>query len=206
MRALINKRPSVASVLSIIALFAALGGTSYAAATISGKQVKNGSLTGADIKNNSVGGADVKESKLGQVPSAAKATQATNADQATQAQKATTADSANTVPDNSITGAKVADRSLGAADVALANGSPTRGPAVDPGERLLLRPGARPARTWRVRRSRSAPRDGAAFSNGGLSLHVAKSNIQTSFRLVACNVTGAAINPAPPTFDYTAIK
>ena len=79
MRKLFNSRPSVATVLSLIALFAALGGTSYAAATISGKQVKNGTLTGADIKNNSVGGADVKESKLGQVPSAAKALQADKA-------------------------------------------------------------------------------------------------------------------------------
>ena len=91
MRNLLNSRPSVATVLSLIALFAALGGTSYAAATISGKQVKNSSLTGADIKNNSVGGADVKESKLGQVPSAAKALQA---DKATQADKAKQADDA----------------------------------------------------------------------------------------------------------------
>ena len=65
--------PQLATVLSLIALFAALGGTSYAAATISGKQVVNGSLSGKDIKNNSVGGLDVKESRLGQVPSAAKA-------------------------------------------------------------------------------------------------------------------------------------
>jgi len=205
MRALINKRPSVASVLSIIALFAALGGTSYAAATISGKQVKNGSLTGADIKNNSVGGADVKESKLGKVPSAAKATQATNADQATLAQKATTADSANTVADNSITGAKVADRSLGAADVALANGSPTVDlpsiPANDCGYAVVPAGQNLAGATVSV-----SARDGAAFSNGGLSLHAAKSNIQTSFRLVACNVTGVAINPASAEFDYTAIK
>jgi hypothetical protein len=48
--------------------------------------------------------------------------------------------------------------------------------------------------------------DGAAFSSGGLSLHVAKSNVQTSFRLVACNVTAAAINPAAAPFNYTAIK
>ena len=206
MRNLINKRPSVATVLSLIALFAALGGTSYAAATISGKQVKNGSLTGADIKNNSVGGADVKESKLGQVPSAAKSLagrpRPTSADQAT---KATTADSATTVPDNSITGAKVADRSLGAADVAMANGSPTVDlpsiPANDCAYALV--PTGQNLAGATV--SASA-RDGAAFSNGGLSLHVAKSNIQTSFRLVACNVTAAAINPAAAEFDYTAIK
>ena len=160
MRNLINKRPSVATVLSLIAMFAALGGTSYAAATISGKQVKNNSLTGADIRNNSVGGADVKESKLGQVPSAAKSLQAdkaTTADQATQAQKATTADSATTVPDNAITGAKVADRSLGAADVAVANGSPTVDlPSIAAND--CSTPCTRRARTWPARPSRSAPR------------------------------------------------
>ena len=202
---IINKRPSVASVLSIIALFAALGGTSYAAATISGKQVKNGTLTGADIKNNSVGGADVKESKLGQVPSAAKATQATNADQATRPRRRPPPTRPPPCPDNSITGAKVADRSLGAADVALANGSPTVDlpsiPANDCAYAVVPAGQNLAGTTVSV-----SARDGAAFSNGGLSLHAAKSNIQTSFRLVACNMTGVAINPAAAEFDYTAIK
>ena len=40
-----------------------LGGSAYAAAKITGKNVKNSSLTGADVKNNSLTGKDVK--KLG---------------------------------------------------------------------------------------------------------------------------------------------
>ncbi|HYI37960.1 MAG TPA: hypothetical protein VEX39_15215 [Thermoleophilaceae bacterium] len=214
MRSILNKRPSVASVLALIALFAALGGTSYAAATISGKQVKNGTLTGKDIKNNSVGGLDVKESKLGQVPKAAKALQAdkaAQADNATQAQKATTADSAtkadsaDTVKDNSITGGKVADRSLGAVDIAIANGSPTANlpsvPANDCNYVLV------PAGTNLTGATVSvSARDGALWANGGLSLHAAKSNVQTSFRLVACNMTAAAIDPPAAAFDYTAIR
>jgi hypothetical protein len=53
-----------ANVVSLIALFTALGGTSYAALTISGKNVKNGSLTGRDIKNSSLGSRDVKDRRL----------------------------------------------------------------------------------------------------------------------------------------------
>jgi hypothetical protein len=153
MRNLLNNRPSVATVLSLIALFAALGGTSYAAATISGKQVKNGTLTGADIKNNSVGGADVKESKLGQVPSAAKALQsdkATQADDATRAQKATSADTAlqadkaatadqatkadsvgpngvdsAAIKDNTVTGTDLGDVTVRESEVTIASGTST---------------------------------------------------------------------------------
>jgi len=205
MRKLFNNRPSVATVLSLIALFAALGGTSYAAATISGKQVKNGSLSGADIKNNSVGGADVKESKLGQVPSAAKALQAAKATQAETATKAGSADSADTVKDNAITGAKVANRSLSAADFALANGSPNVDlpsiPANDCAYALVPTGQNLAGATVSV-----SAGGNAQFANGGLSIHAAKSNIQTSFRLVACNMTAAAINPAVAQFDYTATK
>ena len=212
MRALINKRPSVASVLSIIALFAALGGTSYAAATISGKMVQNGTLTGVDVKNrslsgadqkrNTLGGAQIAESKLGQVPKAAKAAQA---DKATQADKASTADSATTVPDNSINGAKVADRSLSANDLAVANGSPTLDLPSIPANDCFYVLHDTNVNLSGATVSVSAP-SGGPFSSGGLSIHVAKSNIADSFRLVACNVTAAAIDPAPAEFDYTAIK
>lgn len=214
MRKIINTRPSVATILSLVALFAALGGTSYAAATISGKQVKNGTLTGKDIKNNSVGGADVKESRLGQVPKAAKALQAdkaSQADQATQAQKATSADSAtradsaDTVKDNSITGAKVQDRSLSAADYSLANGSPTVDlpniPANDCAYSLVPAGVNLSGATVAL-----SVGENALFANGGLSVHVSKSNVQTSFRLSACNVTAAAINPGPTQFNWVAMK
>jgi hypothetical protein len=209
MRALIEKRPSTGTVLSLVALFVALGGTSYAAATIGGNQVKNNSLSGADVKNrsltgkdvknNSLGGSQVNESKLGQVGSAAKASQADNA---TQAQKAATAD---TVADNAITGGKVADRSLGAVDVAIANGTRT----VD-----LPSIGANTC-NYSLQDTNvdltgatvvvSAP-DSGPFSLGGVSIHVAKSNIEDSFRLVACNLTAGAIDPDAGQFDFVAIR
>jgi hypothetical protein len=49
------------------AVFIALGGSSYAAITVTGKNVKNSSLTGKDIKNNSVTGKDVKGISSGDV-------------------------------------------------------------------------------------------------------------------------------------------
>jgi hypothetical protein len=57
-------RPQPALVVSLLALFVALGGTSYAAITVTGANVKNGSLTGTDIKNGSLRGADVHNGSL----------------------------------------------------------------------------------------------------------------------------------------------
>ena len=98
--------------VALLALFVALGGIGYAAATgsidsreiknnsvrgkdvrnktLTGKDVKDRSLTGADVGDDSLAGADVLEGSLGQVPSAASAA---NADNATRAQSAASADS-----------------------------------------------------------------------------------------------------------------
>jgi hypothetical protein len=59
-----------ANVVATLALFVALGGSSYAALTITGRDVKDGSLTARDIKRNALGGGRIKESKLGTVPRA----------------------------------------------------------------------------------------------------------------------------------------
>ena len=72
-------RPSPALVISLIALFVALGGTGYAALKVTGKNVKNRSLTGKDVKKNSLRGTEIRESKLGKVPRAAIADSAANA-------------------------------------------------------------------------------------------------------------------------------
>jgi hypothetical protein len=92
-------RPSAAMLVACAALFAAIGGTSYAALMVTGANVVNGSLTGADVakkslggnrlKKNTIGGSRVRESSLGTVPSAA---HATSADSALNADKAADAD------------------------------------------------------------------------------------------------------------------
>ena len=56
-----------ANVMSTIAVFAVLGGGAYAAATITGKDVKNRSLTGKDVKRNSLSGKEIAERRLGTV-------------------------------------------------------------------------------------------------------------------------------------------
>jgi hypothetical protein len=56
----LRSRLTYANVVATVAVFIALGGSSYAALTVTGKNVKNSSLTGSDIKNNSVTGKDVK--------------------------------------------------------------------------------------------------------------------------------------------------
>ena len=54
-----------ANVVSVLALFVALGGSATAAVLITGKQVKNGSLTGVDVKNSSLTGGDLKNNSVG---------------------------------------------------------------------------------------------------------------------------------------------
>jgi len=41
--------------VAYLALFAALGGSAYAAGTITGKNIKDGTITGSDVKNRSLG-------------------------------------------------------------------------------------------------------------------------------------------------------
>lgn len=56
--------PSASTVIASIALIAALGGTSYAASRITGKDIKNNSVTGRDIKNSSLTTGDIKNGSL----------------------------------------------------------------------------------------------------------------------------------------------
>jgi hypothetical protein len=58
--------------VAYLALFVALGGTSYAAVTINGSKLRNRSVAGAKIKKNALGGTEVREAKLGTVPNADK--------------------------------------------------------------------------------------------------------------------------------------
>jgi hypothetical protein len=86
-RALRQRRPSPALVISIIALFVSIGGIGYAAATIgtndiktgavTAKKLRKGAVTTRKIRNEAVTGAKVDEASLGQVPSAASASNLT---------------------------------------------------------------------------------------------------------------------------------
>jgi len=51
--------------VAYLALFAALGGTAYAAVTVTGKDIKNGTITGKDVKNRSLGKSKLSATALG---------------------------------------------------------------------------------------------------------------------------------------------
>ena len=73
MLAWIRQRLTFANVVSLAALFVALGGSSYAAFKISGSQLENRSVAGKKIKRNTLGGRVIKESRLGKVRRARRA-------------------------------------------------------------------------------------------------------------------------------------
>jgi hypothetical protein len=69
-------RLNYANVIATLALFAALGGSSYAAISVTGAQVRDGSLTGRDVRNATLTSQDVRDRSLlgrdfksGQLPS-----------------------------------------------------------------------------------------------------------------------------------------
>jgi hypothetical protein len=63
----LRRRLTYANVMATLAVFIALGGSSYAALTVTGRDVKNGSLTFRDLRRDALGGSRIKESRLGTV-------------------------------------------------------------------------------------------------------------------------------------------
>lgn len=70
MPARIRQRLTYANVMATLAVFIALGGSSYAVTKISGSQLKNRSVSGKKLKRNTLGSTVVRESRLGRVPKA----------------------------------------------------------------------------------------------------------------------------------------
>jgi hypothetical protein len=63
----LRRRLTYANVMATLAVFIALGGSSYAALRITGRNVENGSLTFRDLRRDTLGGSRIKESRLGTV-------------------------------------------------------------------------------------------------------------------------------------------
>lgn len=66
----IRKRLTYANAMSTLAVFIALGGSSYAAFTINGASIKNRSIAGNKLRHNTLTGVQIKESRLARVPRA----------------------------------------------------------------------------------------------------------------------------------------
>jgi hypothetical protein len=79
----LRQRLTYANVMSTVAMFVALGGSSYAALQIDSGDIANNSVRGVDVRNrtlserdvkrNTLGGRSIKESRLGKVPRASSA-------------------------------------------------------------------------------------------------------------------------------------
>jgi hypothetical protein len=133
-------------VISVLALFVALGGTSYAVTqlpknSVGTPQLKKNAVTGTKVKDGSLTGADVDVATLGTVPiatsanradsagSANRATTAGSADRATTAGSATTAERATTA--GSATSATTATRADSAASADTATTAATAANATN---------------------------------------------------------------------------
>lgn len=69
----LRDRLTYANVMATLAVFIAIGGTSWAAVKISGRQIKAHTITARNIRPNSLGGRQIKERSLGVVPLAREA-------------------------------------------------------------------------------------------------------------------------------------
>src|SRR3954471_22734120 len=78
-------RITYANVVSTLALVLALGGVSYAAVKVNGKNIKDRTIAAKKIKKNALTGTEINELKLAKVPLAALADNATNATHAANA-------------------------------------------------------------------------------------------------------------------------
>jgi hypothetical protein len=56
-----------ANVMATLAVFVALGGSSYAALSLTGRDIRDSSLTYRELKRNTLGGTRIKETRLGKV-------------------------------------------------------------------------------------------------------------------------------------------
>src|SRR5947207_1868328 len=73
-------RPSPSMIVALVALFVALGGSSYAALRVGSRQIKDNSVRSVDVRNGTLRGRDsardaygpreIREGSLGKVPSA----------------------------------------------------------------------------------------------------------------------------------------
>src|ERR1044072_7349073 len=60
----LRHRPSAALIVACLALFVALGGVGYAAATINGKDIVKGTITAKQVKDRSLGTKDLSKKSV----------------------------------------------------------------------------------------------------------------------------------------------
>jgi hypothetical protein len=93
----IRPRLTYANVVATIALFVALGGSSFAAVKLTSGDIKNRSIKRVDLKKNTLTGKEIREARLRTVPRARSADSAQNAFTATNSQNADLAKNSETL-------------------------------------------------------------------------------------------------------------
>lgn len=78
MKTLMERRPSPAMIVALIALFVALAGTAYAAQSINGGAIQKQTIGGGKLKQKTLTGYQINVNKLGVVPSAKSALRASH--------------------------------------------------------------------------------------------------------------------------------
>jgi hypothetical protein len=110
----LSYRPRHATVVAYLALFVALGGTSYAAVVVTGANVKDGSLTGVDVRDRSLFAKDLSKSTVKSLAGARGPQGAAGA----QGPQGPQGPAGTPAPTDAITGANVVNESLTTADLA----------------------------------------------------------------------------------------
>lgn len=64
MRRILSRRPSPAMTVALLALFVALGGSSYAAVKVGTKQIVNNSVRSGDLRNNDIRTTDLRNNEM----------------------------------------------------------------------------------------------------------------------------------------------
>jgi hypothetical protein len=109
-------RGNYSAVVSTVALFVALGGTSYAVTQITGRQIKDGTITARDVKQHSL---SAESFKAGQLPVGAQGPQGAPGDRGASGPSGAKGD----IGANGATGAQGAKGDQGLAGVSGSNGA-----------------------------------------------------------------------------------
>ena len=146
------------NVVGYIALFVALGGSAYAAASlpansvgtkqlkngaVKGKKLAKGAVTGAKVANNSLTGKQINAATLGAVPNAHHASSATNANHASGADSATNATNATSLGGSPASAYLKGSDSIAAGDLGGTYSAPTLNPGSVGTSTFGAIPGAR---------------------------------------------------------------
>lgn len=175
----LRDRLTYANVVATLALFVALGGSSYAAiSTITSKNIKNRTIKGGDVALNTLSGREIKESRLGSVPRAQLAASATASDFAKNSGSAAHADSA-ALADAATNAQQLAGQGAGAFEKSsrTAFGKAPAAPAGTPNEAAVL--------SWPELGAQLTTANAAAAGGCGGNLPVAVKNTRS---------TGAALS------------